>query len=124
MPFTGSVAVLDLNCLKELNDQHGHAAGDVAIQLVARALRAQFRITDPVFRTGGDEFLVVLAGGQAAEMTGRMNSLDTALKAQPLTRRNHGAGFGGRVGFGRDFAAPAEIPAAIEHADKAMYRTV
>jgi diguanylate cyclase (GGDEF)-like protein len=120
LPFTGSVAVLDLNCLKELNDKHGHAAGDVAIQLVARALRAQFRITDPVFRTGGDEFLVVLAGGHAAEMTGRMNSLDTALKAQRLPGVT--AALDLVVAWGlADFATPVEIPAAIELADKAMY---
>ena len=119
-PFSGSVAVVDLNGLKDLNDRHGHAAGDAAIQLVARALKAQFRITDPVFRTGGDEFLVVLAGGHAAEMTGRMNALDAALKSQRLPGAT--AAMDLIVAWGlADFAAPAEIPAAIEQADKAMY---
>ena len=118
--LAGSVAVVDLNSLKEVNDRHGHAAGDAAIQLVARALKAQFRITDPVFRTGGDEFLVVLEGGHAAEMTGRMEALDRALKAQRLP------GVPGAVdlivAWGlADFTAPADIPAAIERADKAMY---
>jgi diguanylate cyclase (GGDEF)-like protein len=119
-PLAGSVAVIDLNNLKGLNDRHGHAAGDAAIQLVARALKGQFRITDPVFRTGGDEFLVVLEGGHAKEMTGRMEALDAALKAQRLP------GVPGTidlvVAWGLvDFAAPAEIPAAIERADQAMY---
>ena len=82
--FAGSVAVVDLNNLKLLNDRYGHAAGDAAIQLVARALKAQFRITDPVFRTGGDEFLVLLEGGRADEMCGRMEALDAALKSQRL----------------------------------------
>jgi len=118
--FSGSVAVVDLNCLKELNDQHGHAAGDAAIQLVARALKAQFRITDPVFRTGGDEFLVILEGGHAAEMTGRMESLDAALKAQRLPGVAVAVDL--IVAWGlADFTSPAAIPVAIERADHAMY---
>jgi diguanylate cyclase (GGDEF)-like protein len=119
-PFAGSVAVIDLNNLKELNDQYGHAAGDAAIQLVARALKAQFRITDPVFRTGGDEFLVVLEGGHASEMTGRMTSLDTALKSQRLPGVSTAIDLVVAWGLA-DFASPTDIPAAIERADKAMY---
>ena len=119
-PFAGSVAVLDMNGLKALNDRYGHAAGDAAVQLVARALKAQFRITDPVFRTGGDEFLVVLAGSHAAEMTGRLEALDGALKAQRLPDVPGVMDLVVAWGLA-DFAAPAAIPAAIERADRAMY---
>jgi len=119
-PFAGSVAVIDLNGLKVLNDRYGHAAGDAAIQLVARALKAQFRITDPVFRTGGDEFLVVLADSRAAEMTGRLEALDGALKAQRLPDVPGAMDLVVAWGLA-DFAAPAAIPAAIERADRAMY---
>ncbi|MBN9120328.1 MAG: GGDEF domain-containing protein [Planctomycetes bacterium] len=119
-PFAGTVAVIDLNSLKHLNDLHGHAAGDAAIQLVARALKGLFRITDPVFRTGGDEFLVVLVGGRAVEMSGRMEALDRALKAQRLP--DVPAAVDLVVAWGlADFATGAGIPAAIEQADKAMY---
>lgn len=118
--FSGSVAVLDLNGLKELNDRRGHAAGDAAIQLVARALKAQFRITDPVFRTGGDEFLVLLESGHATEMTGRMAALDAALKSQRLP--DVPAAIDLVVAWGlADFASPADIPNAMSRADQAMY---
>lgn len=50
---------LDLDGLKELNDTHGHAAGDEAIQRTADALRASTRDGDVVARLGGDEFVVV-----------------------------------------------------------------
>jgi len=50
---------LDLDGLKQLNDTHGHDAGDTAIRAVADALRASTRDGDVVARLGGDEFLVV-----------------------------------------------------------------
>ncbi|CEF48222.1 unnamed protein product [uncultured bacterium] len=83
-PFAGSVTVIDLNHLKRLNDEHGHPAGDAAIQFVARALRGHFRITDPVFRMGGDEFLVVMEGGRSAELAGRLEAVDVALRGLRL----------------------------------------
>src|SRR5438105_944058 len=43
----GSLAVIDLNDLKPLNDTRGHHAGDAAPQLVARSLRVHFRVTHP-----------------------------------------------------------------------------
>jgi diguanylate cyclase (GGDEF)-like protein len=119
-PFAGSVAVIDLNCLKVLNDRYGHAAGDAALQLVARALKAQFRITDPVFRTGGDEFLVVLEGGRAAEMAKRMEAVDTALKGQRLPGLSVAVDLVVAWGLA-DFDAAADVPAATARADQAMY---
>jgi diguanylate cyclase (GGDEF)-like protein len=59
---TMAVCFLDLDGLKEINDSHGHAAGDMAIKALADSVRSQIRATDFVSRLGGDEFLVVLAG--------------------------------------------------------------
>ncbi|WP_051529446.1 sensor domain-containing diguanylate cyclase [Meiothermus cerbereus] len=47
----------DMDGLKRVNDQHGHAAGDQAIKALATALRSTFRQEDQVFRIGGDEFV-------------------------------------------------------------------
>jgi diguanylate cyclase (GGDEF)-like protein len=80
----GALAVIDMNDLKRINDRYLHAAGDAAIQLVARALRNYFRVTDPLFRTGGDEFLVVMPGGNPLELVARMTKLDGALTHQRL----------------------------------------
>jgi diguanylate cyclase (GGDEF)-like protein len=55
------VLFVDLDGLKELNDRHGHDAGDAALVVVADALRATTRADDAVARLGGDEFIV--AGG-------------------------------------------------------------
>jgi diguanylate cyclase (GGDEF)-like protein len=55
-----SLVMLDLNGLKQLNDRLGHQAGDERIEAVADCLRATMRATDAAYRTGGDEFMVLL----------------------------------------------------------------
>jgi diguanylate cyclase (GGDEF)-like protein len=66
---TLAVVFLDVDNLKHLNDRHGHAAGDRALQVVAAAMREWVRQTDEVARLGDDEFAVVLL--QADRTTAR-----------------------------------------------------
>ena len=121
-PFAGSLAVLDLNDLKPLNDRHGHVAGDIALQIVARALRVHFRVTDPLFRTGGDEFVVVMVGCNPDDLTARMTRIDETLRGQRLPGVPDPVDLivaWGVAGF--DSATP--LTAAFHNADEAMYLT-
>src|SRR5262249_9921015 len=120
--FAGSVAVVDMNDLKKLNDAHGHAAGDAALQFVARALRGQFRITDPVFRVGGDEFLVILEGGRAADLAGRLDAVGVALRGLRLPGAAEPTDVFIAWGMA-DFDSAAGLPDAITQADQAMYES-
>ena len=62
-----SVAVIDLDGLKRINDTHGHAEGDATLKALAKALVAAVRRSDVVYRVGGDEFIVLVPfSGQAA----------------------------------------------------------
>ncbi len=54
------VALVDLDNFKEINDTHGHAAGDTVLRSLASLLAASIRPYDEVFRYGGDEFVVCL----------------------------------------------------------------
>jgi diguanylate cyclase (GGDEF)-like protein len=57
-----SVAFIDVDGLKDVNDGHGHDRGDDLLLSVARALRASCRTTDVIARWGGDEFVVLSLG--------------------------------------------------------------
>ena len=56
------VALMDIDDFKICNDTYGHHAGDMALETVAKAIRACIRETDLLIRYGGDEFLLVLSG--------------------------------------------------------------
>jgi len=62
-----SVAVIDINGFKEINDEHGHQAGDAMLKWVGEFLSSQLRTHDVPCRTGGDEFMVLLPDLSAAD---------------------------------------------------------
>lgn len=67
-----SIAFVDVDRLKELNDTGGHAEGDRALRDVAQALLSGLRGYDHVIRWGGDEFLCVLPGVTRGEALRRL----------------------------------------------------
>ncbi|WP_152205561.1 diguanylate cyclase [Marinobacter changyiensis] len=60
MSHVSSVAMLDLDHFKAVNDQHGHRTGDIVIKALANLLRNRLRSTDQIGRYGGEEFAVIL----------------------------------------------------------------
>src|SRR5688572_23622654 len=117
---SGSVAVLDIDNLKPINDTWGHSTGDKAIRVVARSMRSLIRADDMLFRWGGDEFLVLMFNLSEEETSRRMQKLNGILDENcrkwpqmPVTVTiSHGvAGFDSLTQLGH----------AIEVADQAMY---
>src|SRR5690606_8465066 len=78
----GSVAVIDLDNLKAVNDRFGHTAGDQLIRHLVAVLRDELRPTDRLYRWGGDEFLLVVPGVKAADAAERLERAIQA--ARPL----------------------------------------
>jgi diguanylate cyclase (GGDEF)-like protein len=73
--FEGALMMIDIDHFKNINDWHGHAAGDAVIVEVARRIRAAVRDSDLVVRWGGEEFLVfapALPGEDLAQMAERV----------------------------------------------------
>jgi diguanylate cyclase (GGDEF)-like protein len=73
--WTLAVMFLDLDGFKEINDSHGHAAGDSILKQAAMRLRACIRTSDTACRVGGDEFVVLLP-----ELEGRESAVAAAQK--------------------------------------------
>ena len=82
-----SLVLCDMDNLKTLNDTLGHEAGDVALKLLAGALRSGLRRGDNAYRLGGDEFAVVLPGASrldAERVTRRLREATAACAAEPV----------------------------------------
>lgn len=119
-PAPGSIAAIDVNDLKPLNDRLGHAAGDGALRTVARILQARTRLGDPVFRLGGDEFLVLLSGVSTAELTRRLHDADQALLHSRLPGLPTPVDISIAWGVS-EYRDRVDLPAAVDRADAAMY---
>jgi diguanylate cyclase (GGDEF)-like protein len=75
------LAFIDVDGLKQINDRHGHLAGDALLQLIGEALRANVRLYDVIVRYGGDEFVCALPKLSAAEARARFEEIAAALTA-------------------------------------------
>jgi diguanylate cyclase (GGDEF)-like protein len=62
-----AIMMIDVDCLKEVNDRFGHLAGDRALCTIASRIRSVLRVEDVLARYGGDEFVVIAAGTTSAE---------------------------------------------------------
>ena len=82
-----ALALIDLDHFKQLNDSHGHLVGDEVLRAVAKHLEMNLRSTDAVFRIGGEEFLLILPGVDAAEASQRVESLREQLASVRLPTR-------------------------------------
>lgn len=107
-----SVAFLDVNGLKRLNDTHGHDAGDRMLQTVTEVARERLRTYDVIIRWGGDEFVCLLTDATAAEAERTMAEIE-----RHVTER--GAGSGISVGIAE--LRPDDTPETlVTRADAAL----
>lgn len=83
-----SVLVFDLDNLKQINDRHGHAAGDAAIRHLVKVVLAQIREQDHLGRIGGDEFALVLPDTALAGALTLAAKMRSSLREAPLMLRD------------------------------------
>jgi diguanylate cyclase (GGDEF)-like protein len=90
---------VDLDGFKEINDRHGHEAGDAALREVAGRLRRSVRAEDTVARVGGDEFVLILAGLQDAWAAGKVAETICGVVAAPIRAADFTATLGASIGI-------------------------
>lgn len=77
-----SLAMIDCDGFKQINDQQGHLAGDQALRLIAAAFRKHLRAYDIVGRLGGDEFVLILPETTSSEVNRIIDRLRIALRTE------------------------------------------
>jgi diguanylate cyclase (GGDEF)-like protein len=78
-PFSGVVAVCDMDNFKEINDRYGHLVGDEILRNVGHLLQTSIRQSDEAFRWGGDEFVILFHNQQADVAKKRMGEVEARL---------------------------------------------
>ena len=116
------LVLLDVDNMKELNDQLGHNAGDAGLRAVAQALSQALRRADVVSRIGGDEFVALVLGLDKSEREAIERRIRRHLGAAP-TIAAVGAQLEVSVGWSeRAPGQSATIGDLLEEADRVMYR--
>jgi diguanylate cyclase (GGDEF)-like protein len=113
-----SLAFLDCDNFKLVNDQHGHAAGDDLLRRIANAIQGCLREVDTVARLGGDEFAILLPESDAHAAESACTKVREALM---LAVAEYDVTFS--IGVVTYLTAPATVEVFIHSADEAMYES-
>lgn len=117
---TLAVAFLDLDDFKQVNDLHGHEAGDVVLRETARRLIGVVDSTAAVARVGGDEFVIVLTPTEIGRST-LTERIDHALRAPIDVGGGHVVQCRASVGIARTDSVGFERSRLLASADRQMY---
>ncbi|NNF95643.1 MAG: GGDEF domain-containing protein [Halobacteria archaeon] len=82
--ITASLLVLDLDHFKDINDTHGHGKGDLILVQVTEIISANIRVTDDLYRLGGEEFVVVAMGASRDAASKLAEQLRGSIEASKL----------------------------------------
>ncbi len=116
------VVIVDLDRFKNVNDHHGHLAGDAVLREAARRIQSGMRQYDSIGRYGGEEFLVLLPGCDAVDCLNQAERLRKLLAQADMRVRD------AAISITASFGATA-VPCALVHspenvirrADEALY---
>lgn len=118
------LAVLDLDLLKQVNDQLGHPTGDAVLRELAQVLSQSLRDADVVGRWGGDEFVVLFpdtgpAGARRALMKAQELFQERLREAEYLSELGRVPTFSGGI---TEVQADQDLDEAVAEADRSLYR--
>lgn len=116
-----SLAMVDIDFFKKVNDTYGHAAGDRVLKSLARLLKQRLRETDIVGRYGGEEFAVIMNDTDAASAAKVIDEIRTVFSR--LLHLSHDKEFSVNFSCGiADLAHFSDAASLSEAADKALYQ--
>lgn len=116
-----AVMFVDLDRFKQINDQHGHAAGDRALVAVATRLTQVLRTGDMAARLGGDEFIVLIADVRSPTVIDEIASRIQIVMAQEMEFGDRQLAVGASIGVSEYPADGTSAEELLVKADAAMY---
>jgi len=118
-----TLALLDIDHFKKINDTFGHPVGDKILATVASVIRANVRKDGFVARSGGEEFAIILDGNTPEEVMVACERIRLALESTPFRHSKSGIDYGPvTISIGFASAAQADNPGELyAHADTALY---
>ena len=118
---TLSLAMLDLDHFKRINDSYGHLAGDKVLKIIATVLRKRLRGTDFIARFGGEEFVLLLPATPPAVGAKLLETLRAAIEACPFHFKGERVTITISMGLA-SFRVGEHSDLVLKRADQALYR--
>lgn len=116
-----ALLMIDVDHFKQINDAHGHQAGDQVLRVVAERLRRAVRPMDAVGRYGGEEFLTVLTGVSATGAMQASERIRGSIAGTPVKYGQSAIDVSCSVGCTVS-ADPDDVDEMVRRADRALYR--
>jgi diguanylate cyclase (GGDEF)-like protein len=114
---TLSLAMFDVDHFKQINDQHGHAAGDAVLRELVRRVQRRTRGSDLLGRMGGDEFALLLPDASVEQARPLAHALHASLQGEPFP---HGESVGISMGL-TQWDGAEDLASLMARADEALY---
>ena len=112
-----SLAILDIDFFKKINDTYGHQAGDYVLVTVAELIRSSIESTDIFARWGGEEFMLLMSGSDMNEAMAKVEKLREMLAEYDFIEPPTVTGSFGVASFGEN----DNMDSLIKRADNALY---
>lgn len=116
-----SMAIIDLDHFKRINDGYGHLAGDKVLKIVANVLSKRLRARDFIARFGGEEFVLLMPQTTLSAATQFADSLRSAVEACPFHFKGEPVTITLCIGVST-FSPTERSDAVLKRADQALYR--
>lgn len=117
-----SIAMLDADWFKKINDDYGHLAGDQVLKQISFFLRDSLRKSDCIGRYGGEEFLILMPETDQEVAYGVMEACRNGLSQKKIKTMDHTISISVSIGVAQFYQGDADAWQAVKRADTALYK--